>query len=219
MSSNNEGIVNLNAEIEQRVSKRELQKEARRNEIIDAAFAEFTSRGFTSTRLDDVAERAGIGKGTIYLYFDSKESLFEEVVRQNLFPARDAAANLVAEFTGSASELLTLHLQNFYSLLKNEKVPPLMAMVIGEANRFPKLTDFIFREMISKNQEIMKSIIRRGIESGEFRETNIVTYTQILIAPAVISAIWKLQFETILPIDLDEFAQTHIDIILNGLKQ
>ena len=93
--------------------KREQQKEARRKAILEAAFQAFTAQGFTATRLDDVAERAGTGKGTIYLYFSSKEALFEEVVRENLFPGRDLAESKLAEFQGSATEMLTMHLRGF----------------------------------------------------------------------------------------------------------
>ncbi len=162
--------------------KRVIQKEARRREIIEAAFREFSSRGFTATRLDDVAERAGIGKGTIYLYFESKESLFEEMIRQNLFPARDAQAEFVTEFKGSAAELLTIHLKNLYLLYQNEKIALLLAMMLGESNRFPVLNDFILKEIIGKSQQVFSNIIQKGVESGEFRETNIATYSQIIIA-------------------------------------
>ncbi|MDT8397703.1 MAG: TetR/AcrR family transcriptional regulator [Pseudomonadales bacterium] len=200
-------------------NRREQAREARRLDILDAGFAEFTREGFTATRLEDVAARAGIGKGTIYLYFDSKESLFEEVVRMNLLPPVDAILDMISKFEGSTSELLTLHLHHSYAILRNEKIPALIAMVIGEGNRFPKLTDFFFREMVSANQTIIRDIIARGVRRGEFRETELSAYTQIVIAPVLISAIWKLQFESLAPIDLDAFAATHIDLILNGLRK
>ena len=199
-------------------SKREQQKEARRRAIIEAGLQAFTAQGFTATRLDDVAVRAGIGKGTIYLYFDSKEALFEEVVRENLFPAQEELESLVAQFEGSATELLTTHLRYFYAGLADDKIPPLIAMVLGEGNRFPALTEFFFREMVSGNQDIMRSIIEKGVANGEFRPTDIGRFSQILIAPVLISAIWKLQFESFAPIDLQSFAETHIDLVLNGLK-
>lgn len=199
-------------------SKRALQKEMRRNEIIEAGLQEFTAQGFSNTRLEDVAERAGIGKGTIYLYFESKESLFEEVIRTSLFPARDEAEDLVEGFVGSAEELLTLHTQRMYTISVNEKIPELLAMVIGEGNRFPQLSDFFFKEMVGRNRELMRSIIKRGIASGEFKETGIEDYTQILIAPVLVSALWKLQFDAHAPLDMNTFAKIHIEFILRGLK-
>lgn len=204
---------------EQAVSRREQQKETRRREILEAGFRAFTTQGFTATRLEDVAMMAGVGKGTIYLYFDSKEALFEEVVRVNLFPTRDEAEQRVAEFEGPAAELLATHLQYVYSRLADDKIPPLIAMVIGEGNRFPQLTDFLFRELVSRTRQNMRRIIERGVASGEFRVTDIDKYTQILVAPVLISALWKLQFEKIDPIDIQDFARAHVDLVLNGLKR
>lgn len=208
----------LEAITEQAPSKREQQKEARRNAIIDAGFQEFALQGFTATKLDDVAVRAGIGKGTIYLYFDSKESLFEEVVRKNLFPARDEALDHAAEFQGTATELLTIHFQRMYEILYRDQMPELFALIMGEASRFPKIGDFFFKEIVRTNQELLQGIIRKGIESGEFRESAIKDFTQILIAPAMISALWRLQFDTYSPLDIDAYSATHLEFVLRGLK-
>lgn len=199
-------------------SKRELQKEARYNTIIDAGFQEFALQGFTAAKLDDVAERAGIGKGTIYLYFDSKESLFQEVVRKNLFPLRDEAQSHAAEFKGSATELLTIHFQRMYQALHQDRMPQLVAMIMGEASRFPDMADFFFNEIVSANQTLLQGIIRKGVESGEFRDSFPLDFTQILIAPTMISAIWRLQFDTYSPLDMEAYAEAHIDFVLRGLR-
>jgi len=198
--------------------KRELHKEARRIAIIDAALEEFTAQGFTATKLDDVAVRAGIGKGTIYLYFDSKEKLFEEVVRRNLLPGRELAETFIANFEGSASELLSNHFRNMYGFMQEEKIPPLVAMVLGEAVRFPNLSRFFHDELIRHSQNILRGIIARGIASGEFRASAADLHTQLLIAPVLIGAIWNLQFREVAPIDMQSYAESHIDYILRGLK-
>jgi len=131
---------------------------------------------------------------------------------------RDEIESRLEAFTGSAAQMLENHLRYFYArIMSDEKIPPLIAMVLGEGNRFPSLTEFFFRTVISRSQHTMRTIIERGVASGEFRRTEVATYTQIVIAPALISALWKLQFEKISPIDLNTFADTHIDIILNGL--
>ena len=207
----------MSAKQDQAASRREQQKEMRRQEILEAGFRAFTAQGFTATRLEDVAMMAGVGKGTIYLYFASKEALFEEVVRVNLFPTRDEAEQRVAEFEGSASELLESHLHYVYSRLANDKIPPLIAMVIGESSRFPQLTDFLFRELVSRTRQNMRRIIERGVTSGEFRATDIDKFTQILVAPVLIGALWKLQFEKVDPIDVQQFASAHVDLVLHGL--
>lgn len=200
------------------LSKREQQKVERRNAIIDAGFTEFALQGFTSTKLDDVAIRAGIGKGTIYLYFDSKESLFEEVIRKNLFPVRDAAKIHAEEFRGTATELLTSHFRRMYETLHQDKMPQLLAMIMGEAARFPKLADFFFKEIVRTNKELVRGIIRKGIDNGEFRDSFPEDFTQILIAPAMISAIWRLQFDEFSPLDINAYADAHIDFVLRGLR-
>lgn len=198
--------------------KRELQKEARRIAIIDAALEEFTAQGFTATKLDDVAERAGIGKGTIYLYFDSKESLFEEVVRRNLLGRRDMIENFIATFEGSTAELLGMYFRRMYLFTQNEKIPHLMAMVLGEGVRFPALSRFFHDEVIRPSQERMRRIILRGVESGEFRADAAEIYTQILIAPVLLGALGKLQFGAIAPLDMTDYCEKHIDFILRALK-
>lgn len=198
--------------------KREQQKEARRIAIIDAALEEFTAQGFTATKLDDVAERAGIGKGTIYLYFDSKESLFEEVVRKNLFPNSDSALSYLASFEGSASDILAQHFRNMYAFLKNDRVPPLLMMIQGETVRFPKLSRFLYEEMIKKSQQHIRGIIKKGIESGEFRPATEQIDTQLLFAPVLSGVMWNLQFGELAPIDIDNYAESHIDFMLRALK-
>ena len=210
--------MNSTANKPQPQGKRELQKEARRIAIIDAALAEFTAQGFTAAKLDDVAVRAGIGKGTIYLYFDSKESLFEEVVRRNLLPGRELAETFVANFEGSASELLATHFRNMYCFMKNDKIPPLVAMVLGEAVRFPKLSRFFYDEVISHSQNLLRRIIQRGIASGEFRESAADVYSQLLISPVLLGAIWNLQFKDVAPIDLDSYGESHIDYLLRAIR-
>lgn len=198
--------------------KRELQKEARRVAIIDAALEAFTSQGFTATKLDEVAERAGIGKGTIYLYFNSKENLFEEVVRHNMFPVRDAAESFVAGFTGSASDLLRTHLRNVYSSMNNPKIPLLMAMIFGEGLRFPSISSFFFKEVISHSQAMMRDIIRRGVDSGEFRADAADIPSQLLVSPALVGATWNLQFQEQAPLDMNAYIESHIDFVLRALK-
>lgn len=199
--------------------KRELQKEARRSAIIDAALEEFCAQGFTAAKLDDVAVRAGIGKGTIYLYFDSKESLFEEVVRKHLLPDRDMAKSYLAAMNdGTAAEILAQHFRHIYAFMKHDKVPPLLMMIQSETARFPKLAEFFYQEMISPAQEMIRHIIRKGVNSGEFRADADTIYTQLLFAPAMNSVIWNLTYGNLAPLDLDNYAETHIDFMLRALR-
>lgn len=198
--------------------KREQQKEARRVAIIEAALEEFTTQGFTATKLEDVAVRAGIGKGTIYLYFNSKEELFEDVVRKTLLPERKPPSNYVEDFEGTTAELLASHFRFMYSFMQNEKVPPLIAMVLGEIVRFPQLSQFFYDEMISHSRAMLQSIIARGVKRGEFRKSAENMHHQILIAPALLGVIWNLQFRQQAPLDFAVYSEMHIDFILRALK-
>lgn len=207
-----------NVEITSTPGKREQQKEARRVAIIEAALEEFSNQGFTATKLEDVAVRAGIGKGTIYLYFNSKEELFEEVVRRTLLPDRKLLSSYVADFEGTTAELLTNHFRFMYSFMQHEKVPPLIAMVLGEIARFPQLSQFFYDELISHSQAMLESIIARGIQSGEFRKSASNMHHQILIAPALLGVIWNLQFKQQAPLDFAVYSEMHIDFILRALK-
>ena len=198
--------------------KRVQQKEARRVAIIEAALEEFTSQGFTATKLEDVAVRAGIGKGTIYLYFSSKEELFEEVVRRTLLPDGKPLSSFVADFEGTTEELLSNHFRFMYTFMQHEKVPPLIAMVLGEIARFPQLSQFFYDEMISQSKAILESIIARGVKSGEFRKAAGNMYHQILISPALLGVIWNLQFKQQAPLDLVAYSEMHIDFILRALR-
>jgi AcrR family transcriptional regulator len=199
--------------------KRELQKEARRSAIIDAALVEFATQGYTAAKLDDVAVRAGIGKGTIYLYFDSKESLFEEVVRRTLFPGRDQARSFVEGFEGSASELLSIHFRRMHAFMQAAMMPSMLVMVMGEAMRFPQLSQFFFEEIIQPSQRMLLKIIRKGIASGEFREDADQVFPQFLMAPVMHGATWNLQFQHVAPLDPAVYAESHVDFILRALRK
>lgn len=198
--------------------KREQQREARRNAIIDAALVEFATQGFTATKLDDVAVRAGIGKGTIYLYFDSKERLFEAVVRRTLFPGRDQAISFVEGFSGSASELLAAHFKHMHDFMQADKLPSMLIMVMGEAMRFPQLSQFFYEEIIQPSQNLVLRIIRRGIASGEFREGADEMLVQFLMAPVMHGATWNLRFAHVAPLDMGRYAERHIEFILRALR-
>lgn len=201
-------------------TRRELQKEARRIDILKAGCEEFTSRGFSATRLDDVAQRAGVSKGTIYLYFDSKEVLFHAMVTHYMFPKVEELEHLSESFEGSAEDLLKNHIRKSYSqLTEDPHVPRILATLIGEGDRFPDLSQQFFEELIQRNQQTLRAVIKKGEDTGEFRTTKLSEYTQIVIAPVIISAIWRLQFQRISPLDLEEYAETHIELLLTALKE
>lgn len=198
-------------------SKRQRQKEARPSEILEAAFAEFVEKGFTATRIDDVAARAGISKGTVYLYFPSKEDLFREVILHYVRPQIDERVALLKDYDGSAAELLSRHLRSIYAGIGKPGASDLVRLMMAEGPRFPELRRVFFDEMVARSDSLLRAIIDYGVTRGEFRDDGARAFPQIISGPATVSAIWKAHFEDFSPLDLDALCEAHIALALGGL--
>lgn len=199
-------------------SRRELQKEAKRNALIDAALAVFSRVGFAAAKMDDVAEEAGVSKGTVYLYFDSKEQLFEGMVKAKMMPLLEDVAVLAAQPQETAAARLRAHMKFFYQKVLNDDRRQILRLMMAEGPNFPHLADFYHANVLSRGQSMMTAIIEQGIETGEFRNVSRVGLTQNIVAGALVASVWKLVFDRFEPLDLDAHFETHIDLILNGLK-
>ncbi len=198
---------------------RRRRKEARPGEIIEAGLQEFAERGFASARIEDVAARAGIAKGTVYRYFENKEALFEAAVRSRVIPIFDQLTIMIDTYPGTAEELLRILFKTIYQKLITPDVRILMRLIIAEGARFPQITEFYYQEAISKGQKILRKIVERGIENGEFRQGPVSAEPMVLVAPGIMAAIWKMTFDAHYPLDLNRFLEAHIDLVFNGLKQ
>ena len=202
-----------------RPSVRRRRKEQRPGEIIEAAILEFSRRGFAATRLDDVAERAGVTKGTIYFYFKDKEDLFKAAARSSLEPALNEIEALDAHFEGSAEESFRVHLSALYSkLVTNPRAAQILRLIIAEGPQFPELGEFYYLEIISRGMAIFKRVLERGVARHEFRRTGAIDFPQTVVAPALAALIWNLLLGKHHPLDFDAYARTHLDLVLNGLK-
>jgi AcrR family transcriptional regulator len=200
-------------------SPRRRRKQQRPGEIIEAAVQEFARRGFAATRLEDVAERAGVTKGTIYVYFKDKADLFKAAARSSLEPALTEIENLAANFDGSAEELLRAHIKSVYpKLVQNPRAAQLMRLLIAEGPQFPELVEFYYREIISHGLALLRRVVERGVARGEFRRTRALEFPQVIFGPVIAAMTWNLLLSNLHPIDFDAYAQTHLDVILNGLK-
>jgi AcrR family transcriptional regulator len=143
--------------------------EARPEEILDAAFEVFGEQGFARTRLEDVAQRAGVSKGTLYLYFDSKETLFREMVRARAVTAIREGEAFVQGFQGSHRDLLVAFLHRMYRVLREQNLSRISRLVQAELVSFPELALFYTQEVILPARRLMEAILARGLASGEFR--------------------------------------------------
>ena len=199
--------------------QRKRRKEARPSEIVEAGLREFSEKGFAAARLDDIAARAGIVKGTIYRYFENKEALFREAVRLRILPVLAEAEEMVERYPGPTEALLRGLLQAIYARFVASDTKVLLRIIVAEGQRFPDIPAYYHREMITKGEALLRKIIARGVERGEFRESAVRDYPVVLVAPALAAAIWQMAFAAQSSIDLDRYREAHLDLVLNGLKR
>jgi AcrR family transcriptional regulator len=195
------------------------RKEARPDEILVAALESFAERGFAATRLEDVAARAGVSKGTLYLYFKSKEELFEAVVRATLLPNLERVEALAASYEGPSAPLLERLLLTIADVVSS-RVGGIPKLVIAEAGNFPDLARFYLEEVVRRGLRLIGTILRRGIARGEFRAVDVDHAVFCVIAPLLIAALWKnsLEAHDDAPLDAPALARVHLDLLLRGLE-
>jgi AcrR family transcriptional regulator len=184
----------------------------RRQAIIDAALDEFVARGFTATRLDDVAKRAGVAKGTIYLHFKDKESMFEELIRTALVPMI-GRLHAPPPIGGSVRDAVEGFAQAFIREVANTRRGDIVRLIVAEGPRFPGIADFYYREVVSRGLAAMRGLIELGVARGEIRQKSLARFPQILVAPAIVAVIWQSLFSRHAPLDAAEMFRVHLDLI------
>jgi AcrR family transcriptional regulator len=183
----------------------------RREAILAAALDEFASRGFEAARLDDVARRAGVAKGTIYLYFRDKETLFQELVRTMLTPLVGTIEALGAAdvpLAMLADRIADLFVSEVYETRRKDVV----RLMISEGRRFPALAEFYYREVLSRIIAAMRALLRRAAARGEIPES-LAEFPQIIAAPGLIAIIWSGLFERFEPLDVRKMMKTHVELL------
>src|SRR3989440_8789874 len=151
------------------------RKDARPAEIVAAALEVFVERGFEATKLADVARRAGVTKGTVYLYFKSKEALFKAVVRETIVPVIAQGEALAQSFTGTARELVERLVREYWRLVGETELAGIPKLMMAEAATFPQLTRFYYEEVVTRGHRPMAGVIERGIKSGGVRKGDVAT--------------------------------------------
>lgn len=197
-----------------RPSKRAVGASERREAIVASALEEFTARGFAATRLDDVAKRAGVAKGTIYLHFKDKEALFQELVRTALVPLI-ARLSSPPTMGGSVRGMM----EGFADMLAHEVVGTkrgeIVRLIISEGTRFPELADFYYREVVAHGIAGMRKLVEYGIARGEIQNDGLLQFPQLVIAPAILSIVWQALFGRIAPLDTKAMLHVHLDLIFS----
>ena len=197
----------------------ERRKEARPKELLASAIELFVERGFASTRLEDVARRAGVSKGTLYLYYANKEDLFKAVVRQTILPMIDDAETSVAEFDGHSAELLRHVILSWWVRIGSTKASGISKLILAEADNFPELARFYQEEVMTRRMRMISNMLERGIRRGEFRGIDVPQTAQVLIAPLLMLSTWKHTIAPCERCDLqpEAFLEAFLDITLHGL--
>ena len=204
-------------------SPRQRRKEARPQELLDAALALFVEKGFAATRSEEVAQRAGVSKGTLYLYYPSKEELFKAVVRQTLSSLIAEGTEIASQFEGSSADLLALLLKTWWERVGNTPVAGIHKVVIAEVRNFPELAQFYADEVMTPGHELFIGCLRRGIARGEFREVPLNEAAHALIAPMIFMVLCRTSFGAcplhgVADIDPVAMLNTHLDLVLRGLQ-
>ncbi len=195
------------------------RKDARPAEILDAALAVFAEKGYAATRMDDIAQRAGVTKGTIYLYFESKDAVFRGLVQESIGATIEGVTAAAARFEGSATDLLRMVLRGIGMFVRTDDRVVLPKIMIAEAGNFPALAEFYRREVIDRGLGLLTSVIARGIARGEFRAVNPEDAARLCVGPLLVVLFWRTTFGRFdsVPYDLDGLIETHIDVLLRGL--
>jgi len=185
----------------------------RRGAIIEAAMDEFIARGFAATRLDDVAKRAGVAKGTIYLHFKDKESMFEELIRTAIVPMITRLWSTPPQPGASVRDMVEGFAKTFIEEVATTRRGDLVRLIVAEGPRFPAVADFYYREVVSRGLGGMRALIELGIARGEIKQKNLARFPQIMVAPALIAVIWQSLFSRHAPLDALEMFRVHLDLI------
>ncbi len=196
------------------------RKADRPGEILAAALECFAQRGFSATRLEDIAARAGVTKGTLYLYFPNKEELFKALVRQELVPIVERLEAAAADPGVPAAEMLRGLTVLWVEIVAGSRVGVLPKLIVGESGNFPDLARFYLHEVIHRGLRLLRGVLRRGVESGEFREVDVDHAAYCVLGPLLLSVLWRHTFERHeeRPMDMGALCRAHLDLLLHGLE-
>jgi AcrR family transcriptional regulator len=195
------------------------RSEHRPAEIAAAALRLFAEQGFAATKLEDVAREAGISKGTLYLYFTTKEELFRAVVRKELLPNLEKLEAAAGAYTGSIATLLRQLVDPVADLIASE-VAVIPKLILSEAGNFPEIAAFYAEEVVGRGMRLFDHILQRGIESGEFKPAKAADLLPIFAGPVLLLLLWRHSIGPHSPAEFDTQAvlRTHIEMFLRGLS-
>ncbi len=205
---------------EKRAPRWRRRKETRPAEILAAALEIFGERGYESTRLVDVARRAGCTKGTIFLYYENKTELFKAAVREVMLPLVLETERLVEAHSGTSRQLIEALLRLRWDHMIRNRLSGLVKLMLAETRTYPELARFYNNEFIERNQALLRRVLQQGVERGEFRPMNVGHVGRFLVAPMMFATVWRHAFEHAVdaPLQLDEYFESSLEMMLAGLQ-
>ena len=198
---------------------RKVSPEARRQAILRAALSVFAAHGFEAARLDDVAARAGVAKGTLYLYFQDKAALFEALVRNAVSPLLEHMRRIAA-----APDISPLQaLETFFAVFEKEVLGTerklLLRLIMAEGPRFPAIAEFYYREVVSHGLTMMCALAKRAASEGAFATDAPARYPQLVVAPLLVAVLWDGLFAKIDPLDVGGLLKAHREVLTGGARK
>lgn len=195
------------------------RKEQRPAEILAAALVLFASKGFVSTKIEDIANKAGVSKGTVYLYYESKEVLFKAMVYELMLPKIHAVEQYIASYTGSQTKLLGVVICEWWKQIKDSGLSSIPKLIICEADKFPDLTQWYVKEVIQRIQSVFVSILTKGIEMSEFKKVEPILTARVIMSSMVYFSLWDSSLKEFdqKGLDVESLIDQQIKIILNGI--
>ena len=201
-----------------RRARSDVERQAKERAILDAALDVFADNGFAQARLEDVAARAGVGKGTIYLYFPSKQALFEALIRTGIAaPIEAAGAELAAldlPFEAVVRGLFARMRQQILASRRKE----IIRLVIAESGRFPELAEFYYREVVARGMALLRSVAERAAARGEIASDELARFPQLIVAPGLVALLWAILFERFDKLDAEAMFEAHLGLLSRALE-
>lgn len=200
---------------------RQRRKQARPQELLDAALGLFVERGFAATRMEEVAALAGVSKGTLYIYYASKEDLLKAVIRERLSNEIEVGAAVVAGHAGAYADLLRKLVEQWWLRVYDSPTSGVFKLIITEVRSFPDISAYYHREVVEPGKQLIGSVLERGIAAGEFRAINVEAAVHSLILPMVMLCVHKHSLGACEPfaagIDPHDFVHRHVELLLHAL--
>lgn len=198
---------------------RRRRRDARPQEILDAALSVFVENGFSAARTEEIARRAGITKGTLYLYFTSKEEIFKSLLQESLTPQLSYFVSEVGKIEGSSTDVIRLIVRGLGKFMRHSSRAALPKLMLAEIGNFPELARFYKSEVIDLGLNMFESIIQRGIERGEFRLVDPKHAARLVMIPVTYTGIWRTSFGRLdsEAYDYEALLESHLDLVLRGL--